>query len=328
MSYLLRSPCLFCLPYPKSSQLAARLRQLDAYKLIALKVTGTARYTDKEILAASGLQIGQNAADGDFKEAAQRLGDSGLFSDVAYSYSFSDAGVKARISACRYRQRASSFPRTSKTLSGSRTTNSSPPCGAVFRYLNSCCRLRANCRIAFPKRCRRSSARSNLPGRVDFLREGDESGGPLNGDRLPGRRSQHTDSQCRIPRSFTRADSSAHNRGCPPFGSRIQPLYPRRRRTIRFSSGVSAARIFKGDLRPVRCSGRARKPPQRQQRMRKRPRRADIEVDAIVPVTPGKIYSISSVEWKGNSAIATGELAPLLHLPSASPPMPCAFSMT
>ncbi len=55
------------------------------FKLIALKATGTARYTDKEILAASGLQIGQNAADGDFKEAVQRLGDSGLFSKVVYS---------------------------------------------------------------------------------------------------------------------------------------------------------------------------------------------------------------------------------------------------
>src|SRR6202158_1506378 len=67
---------------------------VDANKLTALKVTGTARYTDKEILAASGLQIGQNAADADFKEAAQRLGDSGLFNDVVYSYSSSGAGVR------------------------------------------------------------------------------------------------------------------------------------------------------------------------------------------------------------------------------------------
>ncbi len=63
-----------------------KVAAVDANKLIALKVTGTARYGDKEILAASGLQIGQNAADGDFKEAAQRLGDSGMFSDVSYSY--------------------------------------------------------------------------------------------------------------------------------------------------------------------------------------------------------------------------------------------------
>src|ERR1700692_1328786 len=67
---------------------------VDANKPVPLKVTGTARYTDKEILAASGLQIGQNAANGDFKEAAQRLGDSGLFSDVAYSYSSSGGGTK------------------------------------------------------------------------------------------------------------------------------------------------------------------------------------------------------------------------------------------
>jgi len=44
-----------------------------------LKATGTARYTDQEILAASGLHIGQPAADGDFKEAIQLLGNSGLF---------------------------------------------------------------------------------------------------------------------------------------------------------------------------------------------------------------------------------------------------------
>src|SRR6202023_688955 len=72
----------------------AKVSTVDANKLVALKVTGTARYTNKEILAASGLQIGQNAADGDFREAAQRLGDSGLFNDVVYSYSASGAGVR------------------------------------------------------------------------------------------------------------------------------------------------------------------------------------------------------------------------------------------
>src|SRR6202140_29418 len=75
----------------------SKVSAVDANKLTALKVTGTARYTDKEILAASGLQIGQNAADGDFKEAAQRLGDSGLFSDVAYSYSSSGGGTKLEL---------------------------------------------------------------------------------------------------------------------------------------------------------------------------------------------------------------------------------------
>ena len=66
-------------------------------KIASSECTGTARYTDKEILAASGLQLGQNAADGDFKEAARLLGDSGLFSEVQYSYSFSSAGTKLEL---------------------------------------------------------------------------------------------------------------------------------------------------------------------------------------------------------------------------------------
>src|ERR1700690_1788868 len=64
------------------------------HRLLALKATGSTRYTDKEILAASGLQLGQDAADGDFKEAAHRLGESGVFPNVAYSFSYSDTGVK------------------------------------------------------------------------------------------------------------------------------------------------------------------------------------------------------------------------------------------
>jgi outer membrane protein assembly factor BamA len=77
------------LPHAACSQQSAhgKASTLGAYRLISLKITGTERYTDKEILAASGLQIGQNAADGDFREVVQRLGYSGLFSDVSYAYS-------------------------------------------------------------------------------------------------------------------------------------------------------------------------------------------------------------------------------------------------
>jgi outer membrane protein assembly factor BamA len=49
------------------------------------------------------------------------------------------------------------------------------------------------------------------------------------------------------------------------------------------------------------------------------PAPAELEVDAIVPVTPGKIYLTSGLEWKGNSAIATGQLAPLVRLPMGQP---------
>src|SRR6267378_6092624 len=90
--------CLFLSPAAAQKPPArGKSSAAAANKLTALKVTGTTRYNDKEILAASGLQIGQDAADGDFREAAQRLGDSGLFNDVVYSYSSSGGGTKLEL---------------------------------------------------------------------------------------------------------------------------------------------------------------------------------------------------------------------------------------
>jgi outer membrane protein insertion porin family len=66
----------------------------SARQLIAVKITGSKRFSEQDIVAASGLQIGTPANDDDFKRAARRLGDTGVFTDIAYSYSYSSAGTK------------------------------------------------------------------------------------------------------------------------------------------------------------------------------------------------------------------------------------------
>ena len=89
--------CLFLAsiaPAQKRSTSKAPASGATPNKLISVKVTGSTRYTEKEILGVSGLKLGQDAGDGEFKEATQRLGQSGLFSSVSYSFSYSDKGVK------------------------------------------------------------------------------------------------------------------------------------------------------------------------------------------------------------------------------------------
>ncbi len=71
------------------SQMPASARQL-----IAVKVTGSKRFSEQDIAAATGLQMGTPVSEDDFKRAARRLGDTGVFSDIAYSYSYSSAGTK------------------------------------------------------------------------------------------------------------------------------------------------------------------------------------------------------------------------------------------
>jgi outer membrane protein assembly factor BamA len=63
-------------------------------KLIAIKVTGSTRFPEAAIAAATRLQIGVPVDEDDFKRASRVLGDTGAFTDVAYSFSYSSAGTK------------------------------------------------------------------------------------------------------------------------------------------------------------------------------------------------------------------------------------------
>jgi len=90
----------FCL----SSALAQTARKASpkelppsAFKLISVKTTGTQRYKSEEIVAASGLQIGQTVSEDDFKKAARLLNDTGAFSDVLYSFQYSADGTKLEL---------------------------------------------------------------------------------------------------------------------------------------------------------------------------------------------------------------------------------------
>jgi outer membrane protein insertion porin family len=71
------------------SQMPASARQL-----ISIKVSGSKRFPEQAIAAASALQLGTPVTEDDFKKAARRLGDTGVFTDVGYTFSYSSAGTK------------------------------------------------------------------------------------------------------------------------------------------------------------------------------------------------------------------------------------------
>src|SRR5262249_48299703 len=81
-------------PAQKTAPKAAKGNPASANALVAVKVAGTERYTAQESTPAPGLQLGQIVGEEDLKRAVQRLGESGLFTDVGYSYSYSPAGTK------------------------------------------------------------------------------------------------------------------------------------------------------------------------------------------------------------------------------------------
>lgn len=292
-----------------------KVSPLDAYKLIAVKVTGTTLYTDKEILAASGLQIGQNAADGDFKEVVQRLGDSGLFSDVSYSYSFSDTGVKLELQLADT-DKSKLVPAHFENFvwfTDAELLNALQSRVPLFKQLLP---LEGSLPDRVSEALQSILSDKQFPGRVDFLREDDESGGPLKAIvyrveevsirirnvEFPG---ASPDQIPLLTTAAARLSGAEYTRATLAAAAKFDflPVYLQRG-YLKATFGLSDAHVVP-QTAPTPAAD-AQGP-------------AELEVDAIVPVTPGKIYSTSSVEWKGNSAIATGELAPLLHMPIGQP---------
>lgn len=68
------------------------------YPIIALQATGSERYQPAEIVAATGLKvdIGKPIALTAVREAAQKLVDSGVFSDVSYRHSAATGGMSVQ----------------------------------------------------------------------------------------------------------------------------------------------------------------------------------------------------------------------------------------
>src|SRR6266849_3277272 len=135
----LLAPVLLLLPGVVQSgtpNMSARRILPSASILIEVKVKGTTRYTQGDVLAASALRIGVAASEDDFRKAAKELTDSGAFRDVAYSYSYSSAGTKLDLQLTASR----SFPFALTISSGLPTIN------CARRRTNESLCLKASCR--------------------------------------------------------------------------------------------------------------------------------------------------------------------------------------
>ena len=286
---------------------------VTADRLIALKVTGTARYTDREILGASGLQLGQNAADADFKEAVRRLGDSGLFSEVVYSYTSSSAGVKLELQLADTDQ-SKLVPAHFENFAWFTDDELQAALQRRVPLFKQVLPIAGNLLDRVAEALQAILSEKHYPGRVDYLRAGDESSGALNAIdyrveevsirirnlEFPGASPEHA---ALLSTAAHRVTGAEYGRSSLAAVAKFDllPVYLQR--------GYLKAAFGQSDARLVPQPSPAAEAPGS----------ADLEVDAIIPVTPGKMYSTSSVDWKGNSAITTAEVAPLLHLPPGQP---------
>jgi outer membrane protein assembly factor BamA len=284
-----------------------------AYKLTAVKITGTTRYTDKEILAASSLQMGQNASDGDFKETVRLLGDSGMFGGVAYSYFSSPAGVRLELQLTDT-DKSKLVPAKFDNFVWFTDDQLRTALQGRVPLFKELLPLSGNLTDHVSEALQAILAEKKYPGRVDFLRNEDLSTGTLNAIvyrveevsirihslEFPGASPEQT---TLLTTAARRVSGAEYGRSSLAEVAKFDllPVYLQRG-YLKAEFGPSDAHVLPQPAPAPDAQGPA-----------------EVQVDAIVPVTPGKVYSTSSVDWKGNSAIAAGELAPLLHMPTGQP---------
>jgi outer membrane protein assembly factor BamA len=284
-----------------------------AYKLVALKITGTTSVTSKEILAATGLQIGRNASDGDFKEAVHLLGDSGLFSGVTYSYSSSGTGVKLELLLTDIDKdklvpaRFENFVWFTDNELRSELRTRVP----LFKDLLP---LNGNLTNHVTEALRAVLAEKRYPGRVDFIHNDDgttvgltaivyrveEINIRIRGIEFPGASPEQA---ALLTAAAERVSGSEYGRSslAAVVKSDLLPVYLRLG-YLKADFGPSDAHVLPQTTLEADGIG----PP-------------EVLVDAVIPLTPGNVYSTSGIDLKGNSAIASGVLAPLFHLPTGQP---------
>jgi Surface antigen variable number repeat len=320
------SLCFFLLLSPAVAQkqpTRSKSSPANANQLIALKVTGTTRYSDKEIIAASGLQIGQNAADGDFKETVQRLGNSGLFGDVVYSYSSSSTGTRLELQLADV-DPSKLVPAHFENFVWFTDDRLHVELQRRVPLFKGSLPITGNLPERVSEALQALLTENRLPGRVNFLRSTEEAGKPLDAIdyrveelsvrirnvEFPGASPEHAALLANAARRLAGAEYGRSSLGAVARLD-LLPVYLQRG-YLKAAFGPSDARLVPQASSLQTSSAQASSPSDAQGP-------AEIEVDAILPVTPGKMYSTSSVEWKGASAIPTAEVAPVLHMPAGQP---------
>lgn len=75
-----------------------------SYRLTAIDVRGVNHLNQEQIIAASGLKVGQFSKQSDFEEAVEKLGRTGLFGHLSYNYQCSPTGCNLQFEVAENEQ--------------------------------------------------------------------------------------------------------------------------------------------------------------------------------------------------------------------------------
>ena len=312
-TWLLLSPLAFA----QRRAVAAKAEASTGRKLLSVKATGSTRYTDKEVLAASGLRLGQPGSESDFKGAAQQLLGSGMFTDVAYTFSYSEAGVKVEFQLTDVDQ-TKLVPAHFENFVGVDEAELQAFLRQQVPLFQGSVPLTGQVTDQITHALQGLLDQRHLPGEVDYSREGEQDDKPPTAIIFRGRGLSARIHAFEFPDASPDQTASLESAVRRMVGgeysdaliataikSRLLPIFLEHG-YLKAAFGSTETRIVASPASETSGQSSADQSSGDQSS-------AEVQVDVILPVTAGKQYSLSGVSWKGNTAIPQSQAAKLFH---------------
>ena len=294
-----------------SSQKPLTQMPAAARQLVAIKVTGSKRFPEDAIAASTGLQLGTSVGEDDFKKAARNLADTGCFTDIGYSYTYSSAGLKLELKVTEADKfvpaRFEDFVWFTDTELSSRIKEHVP-------LFNGELPLSGRMPDEVGDVLQAMLVEKAIPGHVDYVREG-KPDGPVewisykvsevlirvrniefNGAGEEEKPALEGAAQRFQDREFSRSRLNLL------VQRDLLPIY-HARGYLKASFGVPEPKAVQQPSAEALAEG---------------PRNQTV-VDVTFAVTPGQKYKLKSLAWLGNHEIPTATLEKMVHLEIGQP---------
>ena len=278
-----------------------------SWKLIAVKVAGSQRFQLSEIIAATGLQIGQTVAEEDFQRASRRLGETGAFENVTYNYRYSAEGAQLELQLSDAGQWVPArfenfvwFPdhdlRTTLHEQVPLFDGLLPLSGGLIGEVSDALQVLL--------------LQRKIPGHADYVRAGPENG-PIDAIVFsvtgPDVRIRSVGFSGAGPEELAALNALGKQLAGREYSRSVLLIQADKNfLPVFLAHGYLKAAFAEAQAKVVDESGGDENHP-----------RTDVEV--TFQVEPGHRYKLTGMEWSGNKAFPTDELRPLVQLQEGQP---------
>jgi outer membrane protein assembly factor BamA len=288
---------------PAARKSSAKDMPATAFKLISVHVKGANRYKPAQIIATTGLELGQTVSEDDFKRAVQRLAETGAFTETAYGFQYSAEGTKLELQVSENEQL---IPVQFDNLVWFSDQDLMVKLQARVPLFEGQLPLSGNLLDQVSQGLQSLLDERNVQGRVDYLRAAGHSGGPLGAIAFsvtgPAIIIRNSEFPGAAPAELPLLQAAAKKQAAKQYlRSMLRDQENKDYLPIYLAHGYLKAAFGDAQAKVVEET------PQQ------------TTVDAEFPVEPGRQYRISASAWTGNSVFPAEKLQTFLHLQAGQP---------